>query len=49
MLPGESRKVINQFGMVSMKSCIEAYLYTIGDDSLNGGYSSPHYGRRRKG
>ncbi|KAL9556952.1 hypothetical protein PS6_002066 [Mucor atramentarius] len=36
LLPGESIKVASAFGMVPMKSCIDAYLYAIADDSLNG-------------
>ncbi|KAI8069843.1 uncharacterized protein B0P05DRAFT_589307 [Gilbertella persicaria] len=36
MIPGESFNVIKAFGTVSMKSCIDAYLYAIADDSLNG-------------
>ncbi|KAG2190518.1 hypothetical protein INT46_009584 [Mucor plumbeus] len=36
LLPGESVKVASAFGMVPMKSCIDAYLYAIADDSLNG-------------
>lgn len=30
------------FGMVPMKSCIDAYLYAIADDSLNGNYFANH-------
>ncbi|CAO3607590.1 unnamed protein product [Mucor hiemalis] len=36
LLPGESVKAVSKFGFVSMKNCIEAYLYAIGDETLNG-------------
>ncbi|CEP07027.1 hypothetical protein [Parasitella parasitica] len=35
-LPGETVKVANNFGMVPMNSCIDAYIYAITDHSLNG-------------
>lgn len=38
MLSGETVKVASAIGMVPMKSCIDAYLYAIADDSLNGEY-----------
>jgi hypothetical protein len=36
MIAKESREVTDAYGMVPMKSVIEAYLYTITEDSFNG-------------
>jgi hypothetical protein len=36
LVPGESIKAVSKLGLVSMKSCIDAYLYTIDNEMLNG-------------
>ncbi|KAI8991179.1 hypothetical protein BDF20DRAFT_908997 [Mycotypha africana] len=43
LVPKESIKAVQTFGMVSLKSCIEAFLYVIADESLNGRSVEPRF------